>query len=175
MIYNELDVVIIGRESGLWTVEYRLPDGEQTSFVLHNALMNEGTQQYLEIFYRNNSGLTSPFYLGLGNNGGTPGVPAATATLATITEVSGSGYARIALVRGTTDWNATVFAGGQWSVTSATKTFTASGTWTAADYLFLTDVSSGTTGKLIATAALSASRVLQNGDQLNASLKIIQV
>lgn len=184
-VYKELNLPVTINWKGLWDVEHKLAKPRFRDILryvfgssfkmkdLKNALMDEGEQVILELFFRNNNLMgASPFYFGLGNNGGTPGVPAETATLATITEVSGTGYARQAVARGTTDWGATALDAGDYQTTSATKTFSATGTWTAADYLFLTDVSSGTVGKLIATVALSASRVLQNGDSLQVSMKV---
>lgn len=140
---------------------------------MKNALMDEGEQVVLEYFFRDNDTMAAtPFYFGLGNNGGTPGIPAETTTLSGITEVSGTGYSRVAVVQGTSDWGATALDSGDYRTTSGTKSFNATGTWTAADYLFLTDVSSGTAGKLIATVALSASRVLADGDQLDVSMVV---
>lgn len=191
MIYKELDLPVNIKWKGLWDIEHKIyrPSWKDIARLVKakllgypvsykelnipNALMDEGEQVILEFFFRNNNLMgASPFYFGLGNNGGTPGVPAETATLASITEVSGSGYARIAVARDTTDWGATALDAGDYQTTSATKTFSATGTWTAADYLFLTDVDSGTSGKLLATVALSASRTLVNGDSLQVSMKV---
>jgi len=179
MIYNEINLPVTMKWKGLWNVVHRIlkPTNEEviaySAENLPNALMDEGEQQVLEIFFRNNSGLgASPFFFGLGNNGGTPGVPAETVTLAGITEVSGTGYARIAVVRGITDWGATALNAGDYQTSSTTKQFQATGTWTAADYLFLCDIVSGTAGKLLVTVALSTSRLLVNGDKLDVSMVI---
>src|SRR5436853_2589823 len=59
-----------------------------------NGLMDDGEQNMLDSYFRAQNTPTS-FYLGLGNNGGTPGIPAETTALSGITEVSGTGYARI--------------------------------------------------------------------------------
>jgi hypothetical protein len=140
-----------------------------------NGLMDEGENWILDVFFRNATAPTS-FYLGLGNNGGTPGVPAETATLANITEVSGTGYARQTVERSSVGFptiqkDSTT---GDWEVISKDVTFTNTGAtnWTAADYLFLTDVDSGTSGKLIATVATNVSRVLAPNDSLVANIKI---
>jgi hypothetical protein len=140
-----------------------------------NGLMDEGENHILDVYFRNATAPSS-FYLGLGNNGGTPGVPAETATLATITEVSGTGYARQTVERSSVGFP-TIQKDtdtGDWEVISKDVTFTNTGStnWTAADYLFLTDVASGTEGKLIATVATSVSRVLDPNDSLVASIKI---
>jgi len=56
---------------------------------------------------------------------------------------------------------------------SKTVTFTASGAaWSVAKNLFLCTVTSGSTGKLICSLALTADRTLQDGDSLNASMYI---
>lgn len=137
-----------------------------------NGLMDEGEENMLDSYFRNQNTPTS-FYVGLGNNGGVPGIPAETATLATITEVAGTGYARQALNRNITDWPTLALDAGDYQVTSTSKSFSNSGgsAWTAADYLFLTNVVSGTAGKLLVTVALSVSRILQAADQLNVTIK----
>lgn len=136
-----------------------------------NALMNGGGQAFLDLLLGGVALPGTPYYFGLGNNGGTPGVPAITTTLAGITEVSGTGYGRIAMARNQTNWPAATLAT-NYSITSASKVFTAGGTWTAADYLFLCEPSSGTSGVLYATVALSASRSLLNTDTLTVSMKV---
>jgi len=138
-----------------------------------NGLMDDGEGNILDTYLRAQNTPTS-LYVGLGNNGGTPGIPAETTTLAGITEVAGTGYARIALARNTTDWPTLALDSGDYQATSKTITFTNSGgsAWTAADYLFLTNAASGTSGNNIADIALSVSRVLQPSDQLTISVKV---
>jgi hypothetical protein len=178
MKYSEiltLDINYLGR----WTMKHRRPflDGFFKKLLFKdidkkNALMDEGELDILNTYFRANSTPTG-FYFGLGNNGGTPGIPAETVGLAGITEVSGTGYARIAVARDTTDFGAPALDAGDYMTTTVVKTFTGgAGGWTAADYLFLTDQASGTAGPLIATVALSASRVLLENDTLDVSLKV---
>lgn len=132
-----------------------------------NALVDEGEQAILESFFRNNH--TPTFYFALYNDGAI----AETDTLATLTnEVSGTGYARIAVARDTTDWGAAVLTAGDYQTTSATKTFSAGGTWTGASELALVSAASGTTGTFYAWAPLSATRTLVNGDTLDVSLAV---
>jgi len=138
-----------------------------------NGLMDAGEQNVLDVYFRNQNAPTT-FYLGLGNNGGTPGIPAENATLADITEVSGTGYARQEITRDTTGWPtlAQDSSDGDYYVTSKQVGFVNSGTsdWTSADYLFITDAASGTTGKLLVCIALSSSRVLKPSDELDAKV-----
>ncbi len=138
-----------------------------------NGLMDEGEENILRVYFRNETGPSS-FYLGLGNNGGTPGVPSDSATLADITEVSGTGYARQTVERSSVGFPTIQkdTDSGDWEVISKDVTFTNTGSsnWTSADYLFLTDVSSGTSGKLLITIATSASRVLAPNDSLVCSI-----
>lgn len=131
-----------------------------------NALLDEGEQLMLDSFFRAAS-LTANFYLAL-----LTATPAETATMATMSEVTGTGYARIAMVRGTSDFPTLALNGGDYQVTTLQKTFTATGTWTAATDLALVTVVSGTAGKLIATTALSTTRTLVNGDTLNVTLAV---
>jgi len=138
-----------------------------------NGLMDEGENNILDVYYRNQNAPTK-FYLGLGNNGGTPGIPAEDATLATITEVSGDGYARQEITRDTIGWpSLTKDSDGDWYVTSKQVAFvnTGSENWPAADYMFITDTPSGTDGKLLICIALSSSRVLTPSDELDVKIE----
>jgi hypothetical protein len=142
---------------------------------MFNGLQDEGENLILDVFFRGATAPTS-FYLGLGNNNGTPGVPLDNATLSTITEVSGTGYARIQIERSNVGFPTIRqdSGTGDWEVVSKEVFFQNTGNtnWTAADYVFLTDVSSGTNGKLIATSAFSLSRVLTPNDSLICSITI---
>lgn len=125
-----------------------------------NALADEGEQQILDVYLRGATAPTS-LYLGL-----VAGSPSDTTTLATMTEVTGTGYARIALARNTTDWPTLALNSGDYMATSAAKVFTAGGTWTGATNAFVTDASSGTSGKFLIYSPLAATRTLVNGDTL---------
>ena len=137
-----------------------------------NALTDEGEIQILDVYFANRNQPAGDFYMGLGTNGQTgttfPPTLADTNTLANITELTGTSYARIATARAiTTGWT---LAGS--TMTTVTKTFTAGGTWTAGRFAFLCDVASGTAGKLICTTALSVERLLVVSDQLNVSIAV---
>lgn len=129
-----------------------------------NALADGGEQAILDVFFR--AGAAPTFAFRLYND-----TPIDTDTLSTLVgEVSGSGYGGISVARNTTDWPSLALDGGDYKVTSATKTFTATGAWTAATQLVLASVTSGTAGTFYAWAPLSQSRTLGNGDSLDVTM-----
>lgn len=131
-----------------------------------NDLADNGEQIILDVFFRGASAPAS-LYVGL-----VAGSPAETTTLATMTEVTGTGYARIALARNATDWPTLALDVGDYRVVSLAKVFTAGGTWTGATNAFLTGAASGTSGDFIAYAALAATRTLLNGDTLTVTNRV---
>jgi hypothetical protein len=133
-----------------------------------NALVDEGEGDILESFFRNN--YTPVFYIGLSNDGAI----IETDSIAQIgNEQTGTGYSRIQLVRGTSDWGVATLDGGDMKTTSALKTFSATaGDWIASTELFLCDQASGTAGDLHAWVALSQSRTLGNGDSLDVTVGV---
>lgn len=135
---------------------------------LENSLANQGEQAMLDAYLRGAAGPTN-FYFGLYND-----TPVATDTLASlVNEVSGTGYARIQVTRDNTGWPTLALDSGDYKATSATKTFTAGGTWTDATVLVLnSDAASGTSGVLVAYVSLSATRTLQNGDTLDVDIAV---
>ena len=97
-------------------------------------------------------------------------------------EPSGNGYARVAC---STAGDGTAKTGadnkdfylnassGAYGAESKTVTFTcATEAWSAVTHIFLTSASSGTSGLLICSLDLSASRTLQVGDSLQTSMNI---
>jgi hypothetical protein len=143
-----------------------------------NILHNEGEQAILSAYFATAmSGYGAPpanLYLGLDARV----TPAEADALTSLSgEPSGSGYARKALSTAGTGASGQDFYINQpaayYKADSKTVTFTASGgAWSAVTQLFLCTVSSGTAGKLVCTKALTASRTLQDGDSLNASMYI---
>ena len=133
-----------------------------------NALVDEGENAIIESFFRDNH--TPTFYFGLWNEAAL----AETDTIALLTtEVTvASGYARIAVTRGLTDWGAAAPDSGDEKTTSVTKTFSATGTWTQAQMLGLVSSASGTSGTLYAGVALTVPRTLVDGDDLNVSMGV---
>lgn len=142
-----------------------------------NGLQDEGEENLLDAYFRNQNAPTT-FYLGLGHISGSPDVPADSDTLATINEISGDGYARVEITRDTNGFPTLSQDGatGDWYVSSKTCAFTNTGSvdWDSVDYIFLTDVASGTSGKLLVTAAASASKVVSPGDELDANFEQIR-
>ena len=129
-----------------------------------NTLADEGEEDILVAFFRGGTAPTNT-YLRLYND-----TPIETDTLATLTgEVSGTGYPGTNTIESNaTGWPTSGLDAGDWRLVSKTITWTASDTWTAATYLVLATVASGTAGSLIAYNALSATRTLVNGDSLDA-------
>jgi hypothetical protein len=122
---------------------------------------DEGEQWFLEKGLRSALPSTT-FYIGLGNTANIATLPGETDTLATITELSGSGYARQAVTFGAAALNA-----GDYQADAALATFTLIGTPAGgnATYAFLTDVASGTAGKLLGCVNLGVARAYVAGDQ----------
>lgn len=133
----------------------------------YNALTDQGEQDILESFYVNQNGPAGDIYLGLSNS-----TPTDTSTLSSITEVTGTSYARQQITRNTSGWPTRGLVGGDWQIESSQETFTAGGTWTQANYGFLASVVSGTSGRLWNYLALSTPRTLVNGDSLSSIYKI---
>lgn len=138
-----------------------------------NGLMDEGEQNVLDVYFRNQNAPTA-FYAGLGNSGGAAEEPPDTATLATITEVTGTGYSRLQVERNTTGFPSLTLDAGDYVVQSKTLTWTNTGTtnWTTIDYVFLTDVQTGTAGKLILTVSTQTAKTLAPNQSLDVVLKI---
>jgi len=150
----------------------QIKEGEPGSDWLLNALLDEGEQNILDVYFRNTN-VPAQFYIRLGNNGGVPAVPADTTTLAGITEVTGTGYSAQLVARNTSDWSAPALDAGDYQTESSVETFQntdASVSWTAADFAYLATTSDNT-GLLISAVALSVSRVVLAGNGLSVSIK----
>lgn len=113
-------------------------------------------------------------YLGLDSRT----TPAEADTLASLsTEPSTGGYARVAISTGGTGAAGQDFVSsavtGAYRLTSKSCTFTnSSTTWTTLKNMFLCTVSSGTSGLLLASVALSANRDIATGESLAATIYI---
>jgi hypothetical protein len=152
-----------------WNIECRDKDGnlKWREENIPNLLHDEGEEAILSAYFDTDlSGFGAPpanLYVGLRSD-----AAAEADTLASgLDEISGTGYARQAV--STTTGFTLSQSGGDWRATSGSIVFTASGTWTAAVGMFVCTVSSGTSGKLIASVALSATRSLVSGDTLTTS------
>ncbi len=127
----------------------------------------EGIQFLLELAFTAEQSAPTNYYIGLATDASL----AEDATLATLTEVSGTGYARIAVARGTDDFTSAATGTNDRKVTTKSVTFTAGGTWTGANTWFLATTIDGT-GKLVASGQFSATRTLNSGDTLSFSVVI---
>lgn len=91
-------------------------------------------------------------------------------TLASISEVTGTGYSRQRVKTNDTELTKTL-TGGFRQVKSKVVTFSATaGNWTIAKSLFLTDVPSGTSGSVISLRTVPASFTLGNGQSVDLDL-----
>lgn len=131
-----------------------------------NDLANQGEQNMLAHYFQA-AAVSANLYVRLYND-----TPVATDTLADLLgEVTGAGYAPLAFARNSTDWPTLALDTGDYKITSATKTFTATGDWTSATYLVLATTTDNT-GLLVAFAPLSTTRTLVNGDTLDVSVAV---
>lgn len=129
-----------------------------------NFLANQGEADMLDVYF-DDVAVRSSLFLRLYND-----TPVEADTLGDlVNEVSGSGYGAITVTRGT-DW--TDPGPGGTGTDMTTKQFAATGAWSAATFLVVATVGTGTSGLLIAANALSATRTLQNGDTLDIDLNI---
>lgn len=134
-----------------------------------NALLDEGEQWMLDTFFRAAVAPTTFAFALLTS------APAETATMATMAEVTGGGYARVAVARNTTDWPTLALASGDYQVTSLQKTFgplTGTNYSAAVTHLAVVTATTGTVGKLVAAVALSTARTLVVGDSLNVTYSL---
>jgi len=89
-------------------------------------------------------------------------------TLASINEVTGTGYARVKVRADSTDWVAALI-GGFWQGTSKTLAFSATGTWSIARSLFLATTQNND-GKIIDVRDLASEFTLTTGQSRSFNL-----
>lgn len=151
---------------GEW--EYYHLGSSKPKIVLINSLADEGEKLLLESFFRGENTPTA-FYLGLCNS-----ILDDAKTLATIVgEMSGSGYGRAEIARSSVGWPLIDQDAGDWRVTSTMGVFTATGGNIGPfKSLFLANVGSGTSGRLIAYAAFPEDQVILSGDSGGVKMRI---
>ena len=132
----------------------------------HNALLDEGERNVLDVYFRNNLAPAN-FFLGLSSS-----TLSETQTLANAIEPSQSGYARNQIARNTTDWGAPTLNAGDFQTTATQEAFDAAATWTPVTEIILVSTSTGASGSVLLTAALSTTRSLVSGDRLNVTLTV---
>lgn len=135
---------------------------------VHNIWHDEGEEWMVKTCFTEEDSVPANFYMGLDSR---TSLAEADGLSDLTDEPSGNGYARAAVASDDTDWTASQDAG-DWQVASKTVTYTASGGSIAADNVFLTDVSTGSTGDLFLSLALSQSRTLADGESLDVTVTI---
>lgn len=131
-----------------------------------NALADEGEQQVLEVFLREQANVTK--YLAL-----LTATPTDTTTMATMTErAATNGYARQQIVN--TDWAASTLVSGDYQTTAAEKTFgpVTTADWTGLTYVALVTTSTGTAGKFLCYLALSATTTVAVGQSFKYTMTV---
>ena len=130
-------------------------------------LHQEGLQYLLEVAFTEEQSVPANFYIGLA----TDAALAENASLGDQTEVSGTGYARQTVASNNVDITSATVGTNDRKITTKTVTFTAGGTWTGANTVFLA-TSSDDSGKLIASAPLSETRTLTDNSTLSVAIEI---
>ncbi len=130
-------------------------------------LHTDGLQFILEVTFTEEQSVPANFYIGLATDVSL----SETASLGDQTEVSGTGYARQAVASDNVDIVSAATGTNDYKVTTKTVMFTAGGTWTGAKTVFLATTLNDT-GVLIASAALSETRTLEDTDTLTIAIQI---
>jgi len=132
-----------------------------------NLITDQFKQDLLELMYVGLGGDHTAVYMGLANS-----APNKDSTLGNTVEVAGTGYARQTIQRNTLGWPVRGLVNNDWIIQSLLLTFTASSTWTTANYGFLTNVQSGINGRLWNFLALSQPVELTAGQEFTCNYKI---
>jgi len=141
------------------------PVGQQLccapDLIIPNLITKEGETEYLKMIFRNESVIAGGgnWFVGLANQ--TPNDADVLADIDT-EPTSQGGYARQSIVRSGTGWPLIEVINNRTVIRSAVVTFTASGADFSRTFtrLFLTDASSGTSGKLYAYSGQSSTEIL---------------
>jgi hypothetical protein len=165
-----------GGSSVLWKGRFHLEwviGGKVYHDIADNQLYDAGEQQLLEVYFRA-AAAPADFKIGLLK---TAYAIDETHTMVNVgaqelTNAADGGYsARQTLTRDNTGWPTSALNGGDWQITSAQVSWTATGAWTdTAGYLFLmtggNTTPANTTGTILAVAALSPTRQLQAANDI---------
>ena len=160
------------QEHGEFTLVCRNDAGEvKWSETHHNALANEGEYSILDSYLRAGTAPTT-FYFRLYN--ATPTLTSTLSTLASSEPATANGYAPASqsITRDATGWPTLSLVSSHYKATSKNVVITASGGTVGPVTYAAIATSSDNTGKLVAYAALSATRTLQSGDSLTLSYSI---
>lgn len=156
---------------GVWDIRHFSKDGrllwrDQGENLIHD----EGEEFFVKVLFSEVASPPAAYYIGLDARSS----PAEDDNLAALDgEPTTDGYARVAVNSDATDFTVTKDAGsGDWEAKSKECDFTASGgNWPAVTQAFLATSSDGS-GKLIATKALSQSRIVNDGETLKVTFTI---
>lgn len=133
-----------------------------------NQMGSEGIEQMYDIYFRGKSTVPSKFQIGLLKS-----APNKSSTVASLSEVTGTGYARKDVERSNTGFPTLALDGGDMQVTSKEVTFknTGSTAWAGATHGFMSAVTSGG-DKFVGWNSLIVSRVLQPNDELHVMIQL---
>jgi hypothetical protein len=136
---------------------------------MSDELIKQGLKWMLECVFPQSQTPPGTFYIGLCEDASVN----EDAVLADLTELSGNGYARQTVTAlSVTGFTSEQAGTNDWKVTTITVEFEASGgAWNGAEHCFL-GTSVDDSGVLVAVAALSQERTLQDGDKLQVSMVI---
>jgi hypothetical protein len=149
----------------MWKVEH-IRDGKVIfSQYKHNDLTNSGERSILNAYFRNTE-VPTTFYVRLCRN-----FIGITDTLASVVETSGSGYEAQQVERSAVGFPSIELDGADYRLVSKTISFSATGTWTPSNYMFLS-TSSDNSGVLIASAGLENELNMVNGDIFRITFKL---
>ena len=131
------------------------------------TFVQEGLQVLIEAAMRGGT-LPSAFQMALVTDASV----AANGTWSGLTEVSGTGYSRVAVTADATGYpTSAATSTNAWHIKTKNCVFTAGGTWTGAKCAVLLATVSGNP-KIVGWGALAATRTLQNGDTETVSLDL---
>ena len=141
--------------------------------------VDEGIDYLMDMVFKETGTPPANLYLGLFSSQTASTVPARTATGGAVpvgwTEVTGTGYARIAVT--SANWGAASTSGSSRKITSAQKTYTAGGVWDAANGFFLATASASGVGDIILAFANFDSGLARtlaiSGDQLKLTPSVL--
>jgi len=132
-----------------------------------NIFHDEGEEFVCDVIFNETQSVPANYYYGLDNRGSLTEAD----VLPVTGEPSSNGYARQTIASDAVDWTVSQDVG-DYQAVSATQTFNASGgSWGPVANAFLT-TANDSSGPLIASVALSASRTLQDGDSLQSDITI---
>lgn len=136
---------------------------------IHNIFHDEGEEYLVKVAFSEELSVPTTHYIGLDSR---TTIAEADTLADLVSEPSGNGYARQSVTTDGTDYT-TSQDSGDWQAATKTVTFTASGgSIGPVDNCFLCDASTGTTGDLYCSLALSQSRTLADGESLDVSMTI---